>query len=136
MPEKRTPEEIVEIAKQIRRRVRDRVEAAMEGAAQEAKLDAALDAVSRAMDEVGDELDKASRHIDAFIRQAEARQTEAQPSERTHAREEAEEPEEPQAPGESIRPAPAPRTVNAREDFWDLGRPRRNSRPAPSPLRT
>ena len=129
MPEKRTPEEIVEIAKQIRRRVRDRVEAAMEGAAQEAKLDAALDAVSRAMDEVGDELDKASRHIDAFIRQtesrqAEARQTEAQPSERTHAREEAEEPEEPQAPGESIRPAPAPRTVNAREDFWDLGRPK------------
>ena len=100
MPEDRTPEEIAELAKQIRRRIRERVEAAARDVPEDARLEAALDAANRAMDEAGDRIGSARIRSDA---------PPAEPGE----------PETGPAPD-----APAPRTVNGGENFWDLGQPK------------
>ncbi|MBO6052385.1 MAG: TerB N-terminal domain-containing protein [Clostridia bacterium] len=109
MPENRGPEELAELARQIRRRVRERVEAAVRNKEDTgARLEAAMDAVSRAMDEVGGRIDDALSRLDTFITEAG----------------EPEKPEEPEPAQKPDTPAPAPRTVNGSENFWDLGAPK------------
>ena len=106
MPENRSPEELAELAKQIRRRVRERVEAAAQDTEDTgARLEAVMNAVSRAMDEVGDRIDGALSRLDTVFT-------------------EAEEPKEPQSAEKPDAPSPAPRTVNGSENFWDLGAPK------------
>ncbi|MCR4906182.1 MAG: TerB N-terminal domain-containing protein [Clostridiales bacterium] len=108
MPENRTPEELAEIAKEIRRRVRDRIEAATQDPEDAGeKLNAALDAVTRAMEEVGEQLDAAVSRLDRQLDSRLNSRLDSRPEERADRRD-----------------APAPRTVSGGDDFWDLGRPK------------